>query len=210
LGFKATSRDRLQSANTGHSPVSFKPPRSGRWRHEHTLRRAGHYRHEARAHYPNRINNRQSTKFFASRVPIVPIIRFSATASVFDFRRSDEGDLVEDRGVLRTLHGLTYTEESFSDYLLDGSETRELAGLGISGGELKFEFDSQVGGLVAHTEYLAPRFLTETEIEALRGYTVGQWSDGIGSNFFQERMADGLAPQVLIANEQAVRAEQFD
>ena len=140
----------------------------------------------------------------------MPTIRFSATASVFDFRRSDEGDLVEDRGVLRTLHGLTYTEESFSDYLLDGSETRELAGLGISGGELKFEFDSQVDGLVAHTEYLTPRFLTETEIEALRGYTVGQWSDGIGSNFFQERMADGLAPQVLIANEQAVRVERFD
>ncbi|MDP9968081.1 hypothetical protein FB547_12264 [Variovorax beijingensis] len=101
-------------------------------------------------------------------------------------------------------------EESFSDYLLDGSETRELAGLGISGGELKFEFDSQVGGLMAQTEYLTPRFLTETEIEALRGYTVGQWSDGIGSNFFQERMADGFAPQVLIANEQAVRVEQFD
>ncbi|MDM0008390.1 hypothetical protein QTI51_26700 [Variovorax sp. J22G73] len=139
----------------------------------------------------------------------MPTIRFSATASVFDFRQSDEGDLVEDRGILQTLHGLTYSEESFSDYLLDGIETQELADLGVSGGELKFEFDPQAGGLVAHTEYSIPRFLTHSEVEALQRYTAGQWSDGIGSNFFQERMADGLAPQVLIANEQAIRSEQF-
>ncbi len=111
--------------------------------------------------------------------------------------------------VLRTLHGLTYSAESFSDYLLDGSETQGLADLSISGGELKFEFDPQAGGLVAHTEYSIPRFLTEPEVAVLQRYTVGQWSDGIGSNFCQERMADGLAPQVLITNEQAVRAEQL-
>ncbi|WP_426389142.1 hypothetical protein [Variovorax sp. R-27] len=154
------------------------------------------------------MNNRQST-FLDSKGSVVPTIRFSAMASVFDFRRSDEGELVEDRGVLRTLHGLTYSDESFSDYLLDGSETRELAGVGISGGELKFEFDSQVGGLVARTEYSVPRFLTKPEVEVLQRYTVGQWSDGIGSNFFQERMADGLAPQVLIFEDQPVRVDQL-
>ncbi|SFQ69998.1 hypothetical protein SAMN05216567_12767 [Variovorax sp. OK605] len=140
----------------------------------------------------------------------MPTIRFSATASVFDFRRSDEGEPIDDRGVLQTLHGLTYSDESFSDYLLDGSETRELAGVGISGGELKFEFDSQVGGLVARTEYSIPRFLTKLEVEVLERYTVDQWSDGIGSNFFQERMADGLAPQVLIFEDQPVRVDQLE
>lgn len=41
-----------------------------------------------------------------SKDSVVPTIRVSAMASVFDHRRSDEGEFVEDRGVLRRRHGL--------------------------------------------------------------------------------------------------------
>lgn len=137
----------------------------------------------------------------------MPTIKFFTTAAVFDFRKSDEGDFIDDKLILKTLDGLEYSDESFSDYLLDGSETRELADIGITGGDLKFKF-YPIAGLMVHTEYLIPRLLTEPEISKLRHYTIGQWSDGIGSNFFQERISEGLAPQALVSDEMSVEFEQ--
>jgi hypothetical protein len=143
----------------------------------------------------------------------MPTIKFVAAAGVFNFKQLDPetgepGLVVEDEASLRSLHGLTYSDEAFSEYLGDGGETRALADIGIQGGYLSFAFDVGAKRLLANTEYSAPRTLTGEELRLLKAYTMGQWSDGIGSNFFQERMSDGLAPQVLVADEGQVRVEQ--
>lgn len=52
------------------------------------------------------------------------------------------------------------------------------------------------------------RVLNPDQIALLKDYTIGQWSDGIGFNFFQERMRQGLAPQPLVLDESAVQVEQ--
>ncbi len=143
----------------------------------------------------------------------MPSITFSTYAAVFDFRQmdtdtGDEGRSIEDTAILKTLDGLSYDEEVFSDYLFDGGDVGELEDAGISGGSLDFAFDSATGRLIGRTEYQLERALNPDQIAVLRDYTIGQWSDGIGSNFFQERMRKGLAPQLLVADDSAVRVEQ--
>ncbi|MCU6499593.1 hypothetical protein LPN04_17500 [Rugamonas sp. A1-17] len=140
-------------------------------------------------------------------------ITFSACAGVFDFKQVDpetgeEGVFVEDAAILKTLDGLCYDEEVFSDYLLDGDAARGLEDAGISGGSLEFNFDRASGRLIGRTEYQLERALNPDEVALLKDYTIGQWSDGIGSNFFQERMRHGLAPQLLVMDESAVQVEQ--
>jgi len=144
---------------------------------------------------------------------ILPSITFSTHATVFDFKQidpetGDEGRFVEDAAILKTLDGITYDEEVFSDYLFDGEDAGELEDAGISGGSLDFRFDSATGRLIGRTEYQLERALNPDQIAVLKDYTIGQWSDGIGSNFFQERMRKGLAPQLLVADESAVQVEQ--
>jgi len=141
-------------------------------------------------------------------------ILFTAPAGVFDFNKydpdtGDAGLFVDSEEALRMLDGLAYKDECFSDYLGDGDETRNLKKIGIEGGFLEFSFDDKDKHLLACTKYLISRFLSEKEIDLLKEYTIGQWSDGIGSNFFRERMIQGLlAPQVIIMNDEVVRIEQ--
>ena len=137
-------------------------------------------------------------------------IRFSAPAVVFDFHAAgvseDEPPVVEDPKLLKTLHGLEH-DEVFSDYLSDGGD-RTLANAGVTGGLLRFEFDTRNEQLFGVTEYSAPRLLTPSELALLKSYTIGQWSDGIGSNFYQIRMEYGLAPQLVFMNDSVVVVEQ--
>lgn len=133
-------------------------------------------------------------------------IRFSAPAVVFDFRIDGEDPpVVDDPNQLAVLDGLKH-DEIFSDYIADGGD-KTLVYAGVSGGELEFQYDASCKQLVGFTEYTAPRLLTKSELALLKKYTIGQWSDGIGSNFFQERMALGLAPQLPI-DENLVSVEQ--
>jgi hypothetical protein len=130
----------------------------------------------------------------------MPTIRFSAAATVFDFKHEDANDehtpVIEDPRVLVTLDGIE-SDEIFSDYLSDGGD-KTLANAGVSGGQLRFRFDKEAGKLYGVTEYSLVRALTADEEALLREYTIGQWSDGIGDNFCQERMEIGLAPQLFI------------
>ena len=136
-------------------------------------------------------------------------IRFSAPAVVFDFKHKDssgEPTVVENVDVLRTLDGLEH-DEVFSDYISDGGD-HTLASAGVTGGRLIFRFDVKAKVLFGITEYQAPRTLNNSELAMLKEYTIGQWSDGIGSNFLQNRMDDGLAPQLFFLNDNIVQVEQ--
>lgn len=133
----------------------------------------------------------------------MPTITFSHPAGVFDFNQTDpeteeSGFFVEDVDTLRSLDGLLYDEEIFSDYISDDGELEAIANIGISGGLLTFVFDAKSKRLLATTQYTLMSPLEPLQIELLKSYTVGQWSDGIGSNFFQDRMHQGLAPQALV------------
>ena len=137
-------------------------------------------------------------------------IRFTAPAVVFDFHSEeatdDETPVVEEAEILKSLHGLE-SKELFSDYMSDGGD-QTLPKAGVSGGQLRFEYDEKSKQLYGVTEYSAPRGLSESELATLKDYTVGQWSDGIGSNFFQERMDKGLAPQTIVFDDKMVSVEQ--
>jgi hypothetical protein len=128
-------------------------------------------------------------------------IRFSAPASVFDYNAAKDADgdtpTVEIKEVLASLNGLTH-DEIFSDHLYGKAGENDIANAGISGGLLRFLYSQETGQLLGTTEYSLQRKLNPSEIELLLNYTLGQWTDGIGSNFFQMRMDLGLAPQLLV------------
>ena len=137
-------------------------------------------------------------------------VRVTGPATTFDFRSedtmADDAPVVSDPRLIQTLDGLEH-DEIFSDYFSDGGDTT-LADAGISGGRLRFEFDRESRMLFCVTEYSSPRPLTDSELELLRDYTIGQWSDGIGENFFQERMDFGLAPMFTEMDDPVVTIRQ--
>lgn len=70
--------------------------------------------------------------------------------------------------------------EDFTEYL--GKDEEALAK------KLEYGFMSfvwETGKLYTITRYRATEALTPEELEQLKDYTVGQWSDGIGENFEQ-------------------------
>lgn len=141
----------------------------------------------------------------------MPTVQVKGAAVVFDFESPEATHttvpIVEDPVRLRTLHGLEH-DEIFSDYMCDGGD-ETLADAGVTGGTLRFEFDETTGVLFGFTRYSAPRLLSEEELCLLKEYTVGQWSDGIGENFTQERMEVGLAPQLLFMSSEEVSITQY-
>ena len=119
----------------------------------------------------------------------MPTIKFTTAAGLFDGKQrdlesGDSGLFAEDETSLRSPIGISYTGELFSDYLADGDETRFLAEIGVKGGQLSFVYSPRTRQLQAYTEYTIPQTLSDKEVQLLTEYTVGQWSDGIGSNFF--------------------------
>jgi hypothetical protein len=89
---------------------------------------------------------------------------------------------VSDTAVLRSLDGLAYDEERFTDYIGGPPEEDELAAALEPGGIIRFGY--QDGGLLtAVTEYRSRRLLTAAELRLLVEYTMGQWSDGVGENW---------------------------
>ncbi len=96
-----------------------------------------------------------------------------------------EDEPMTDPAVLRTLDGVVYDDERFTDYLGDFEDEGEvtLATALESGGNLRFGYKEGDEWLMAMTEYRSKRPLSESELRRLLEYTSGQWSDGIGANW---------------------------
>jgi hypothetical protein len=97
---------------------------------------------------------------------------------------------VTDPAILRTLDGLVADDETFTEYLWPGGahpapEELVLAEVLEPGGVIRFSHRDGDPLLTATTVYRSRRPLTPAELRALVGYTMGQWSDGIGENLFQ-------------------------
>ncbi len=122
----------------------------------------------------------------------MPTIRFTGPALVASAEENDDGslDLISDKEILESLNGLCYEDEKFSDYLYDGEETEGFAEH-VSGGILSFSYDTSSSSLIGYIEYQLSKSLSADEVEALEEYTIEQLTDGIGSNFSQERALSG-------------------
>ena len=83
---------------------------------------------------------------------------------------------------LEELDGIDCQDE-FSEYF--GEDEESLKGV-VTSGYMSFEYDKKENKLYTITEYQSTRELTEEELEILKEYTTGQWSDGIGEGFEQQ------------------------
>jgi len=122
----------------------------------------------------------------------MPTIKFTGPALVASAQENEDGslDLINDKTTLESLNGLSYEDEEFSDYLYDGEETEGFAEH-VSGGILSFYYETSTSSLIGSIEYQLSRSLSADEVEALEEYTIEQLTDGIGSNFSQERALGG-------------------
>ena len=133
---------------------------------------------------------------------------FKAPASVWDYRSGDPDLPVKDPTVLKNYDGYVYEDECFDEYM-SGINDRELEEAGVSGGYLKFEYQNKNNMLFGFTEYNLRRKLTDPEVLKLREYTLGQWSDGNGSNLMQNGMnSDGISLQMECFIEDLITTEQ--
>lgn len=106
------------------------------------------------------------------------LIIIRGSAAVF---RGDEP--VSDPAVLRSLGGVVYDDERFTDYLGGPPGEDAVAAALEPGGAIRFAYHEGDNLLTATTEYYSRRPLTVDELQALVEYTMGQWSDGIGENW---------------------------
>ncbi|MCE9545694.1 MAG: hypothetical protein K8T25_09280 [Planctomycetia bacterium] len=95
----------------------------------------------------------------------------------------DEEDQITDATILRSLAGLVYDKERFTDYLGGPDAENEVAAALEPGGIIQFGYVDGEDVLTAVTEYRSRRPLTDAELRLLVDYTMGQWSDGIGENW---------------------------
>ena len=108
----------------------------------------------------------------------MPRIVIRGSAAVF---RDDVR--VTDADILRSLDGIAYDEERFTDYLGGPPEENVLAAALLPGGVIRFGYRKGDDVLSATTEYRTNRPLTDDELRLLVDYTMGQWSDGVGENW---------------------------
>src|SRR5690242_4410276 len=108
----------------------------------------------------------------------MPRIVIQGAAAVF----KDDAPIA-DPGILRSLDGLVYDQERFTDYLGGPPEEDALAAALEPGGYITFSYRDGTEQLAAITEYCSRRPLSDAELHLLVDYTMGQWSDGIGENW---------------------------
>jgi len=109
-------------------------------------------------------------------------INIRGSAAVFH-GEDDSDSKVTIPEILRSLDGLVYDEERFTDYLGGTAEEDELASLVEPGGAIRFEYREGSELLTAITEYCCHVRLSGEQLKLLTDYTMGQWSDGIGENW---------------------------
>lgn len=84
-------------------------------------------------------------------------------------------------------------EDNFADYIRGSKEWKHK----VKEGFMHFEWRGD--SLWAVTEYELNEAMTPAELQELKDYTVGQWSDGIGEVFEQEPCAYRRGEEVHIS-----------
>lgn len=115
---------------------------------------------------------------------------------------------ITDVAQLQKLHGVEDTDTECAEHL-DG----ELSDIGVEGGTLRLAFSPASEELRVIAEYRSPQKLTKTQLSSLLEYTMGQWSDGVGTDCFSAHSdATGIRIAVypIPYDDDEVRVEQFD
>ena len=135
-------------------------------------------------------------------------IRIFSTSLALDVETEEQ---IEDAERIKKLDGYIYSEDEEDDcfgfWLVDENDESIIKSSGISGGFLKFNFDEQNNNLVVAIEYDLEKELSQEQIEALIEYTIGQCTDGIGSNFNQFKCEEIGMYLSLIEDRNAVKYE---
>lgn len=83
---------------------------------------------------------------------------------------------------LKELDGVT-CKDDFTEYMQYNPKTSPIKRKGISSGYMEFKY--LMDRLWTVTTYKCPVELSQKELNDLKEYTIGQWSDGIGETFEQ-------------------------
>ena len=118
-------------------------------------------------------------------------IRIFSASYAFNLETEER---IEDIEKIKTIDGYTYNDgeedDCFGFWLIDENEGSIIKDCGISGGYLHFSFNKNINGLEVSVEYELNSELNEKQIDCLIEYTIGQCTDGIGSNFNQTKCED--------------------
>jgi hypothetical protein len=111
--------------------------------------------------------------------------------------------VVVDTAILTAVDGWRYLEDSLCNYM-----EMDLLDVGVVGGDIRSIY-TQGHGLELIADYWAPHKLSPSHLQALREFTLGQWSDGLGESGFELRLRGQdfiLAPE----NDGRLRIEEVD
>ena len=113
-------------------------------------------------------------------------LRIFSPSIAFDIETEER---IEDIDRVKTISGYTYMDDEEDDcfgfWLIDENNDSMIKNCGISGGYLHFSFYENTQDLEVSVEYDLTNELSEDQIDRLIEYTIGQCTDGIGSNFNQ-------------------------
>lgn len=106
-----------------------------------------------------------------------------------------------------------FTEYFHRSYNFGGGQKREnqqkLIDKGVNSGYMSFKLID--GEIWTVTEYLSPYELDDDELQILKDYTQGQWSDGVGEGFEQHPIMEYEGEDVYLSpwhREQELEVEQ--
>ena len=95
---------------------------------------------------------------------------------------------------LQELDGID-CQDDFTDYFDKNMDLDDV----MPGGYMCFEYNREENKLYTVTTYHSTQKLNENQLEKLKAYTVGQWSDGIGEGFEQNEVM--YAKEPYLSNE---------
>ncbi len=126
-------------------------------------------------------------------------IQIRGRTEVFQTRADGEREEVSSSKLRQRLHSRVFERHTVLDCLKSGTPKEiKLAKQIRGGGELCLEFDKATKQLWIVTKFEIDRLLNKKEQELLVEATVGQWSDGIGTDFADQCAAEtGLFVDLL-------------
>ena len=96
-----------------------------------------------------------------------------------------EGRVVDDPAILDELAGFIDEEDLYAtDYIGDTPPEDAIAAALERSGQLRFALKAGEASLRVFTTFVSRRPLTSEELDWLRYYVLGQWSDGMGESLF--------------------------
>ena len=125
--------------------------------------------------------------------------------------RVASGRMVRNAKKLSKIDGFRWDEEELSTYLGDGIPGKNLTDLGVTGGSLYLTHEeiAKINFVAIFTEFVSPVELNSEQLEELKEYTKGQWTDGGGPAFalsFEEKFK--LIPGMMGFNNVHIEQEK--